>query len=123
MEKRQKDMPSRLNARRKIMTKVNKIEEKQMLPVIIGDGNTIIDYYPKNKSITNSRVILITNGTNICVPDMTNWSKREVKYLLDKLNIKYKLNGDGHVISQTIAPETKIEDIEIEITLSNKIVH
>ena len=26
MEKRQKDMPSRLNARRKIMTKVNKVE-------------------------------------------------------------------------------------------------
>ena len=31
MEKRQKDMPSRLNARRKIMTKVNKVENVDLM--------------------------------------------------------------------------------------------
>ena len=31
MEKRQKDMPSRLNARRKIMTKINKVENVDLL--------------------------------------------------------------------------------------------
>ena len=33
MEKRQKDMPSRLNARRKMMTKINKVKDSEGTPI------------------------------------------------------------------------------------------
>ena len=37
MEKRQKDMPSRLNARRKIMKKVNKVEGVDLMAKLFGE--------------------------------------------------------------------------------------
>ncbi len=37
MEKRQKDMPSRLNARRKIMTKVNKVEGVDLMDKLFNE--------------------------------------------------------------------------------------
>ena len=37
MEKRQKDMPSRLNARRKIMRKVNKVEGTDVMAKLFGE--------------------------------------------------------------------------------------
>ena len=37
MEKRQKDMPSRLNARRKIMRKVNKVSNVDLMAKLFGE--------------------------------------------------------------------------------------
>lgn len=37
MEKRQKDMPSRLNARRKMMTKINKVKDTEGTPIDLTD--------------------------------------------------------------------------------------
>ena len=37
MEKRQKDMPSRLNARRKIMTKVNKVKDVDLIDKLFNE--------------------------------------------------------------------------------------
>ena len=98
------------------------ISEKKLNPIIIGDGERIIDYYPKDKTITSDRVILITNGQNIVLPNMINWSKRETKYLLDYFNIKYTLTGNGYVKTQSIKEGTPISpDIELQITLENKL--
>lgn len=101
---------------------IKKLQEKNANIVTIGDGDRIIDYYPKNTITTNSRVILITNGKNITLPNMTNWSKREVTYVLDKLNIKYTLTGNGYVKNQSINENTPITpELEVKITLENKI--
>lgn len=98
------------------------LEEKNINVIQIGNGNKIIDYYPKEKIISNSRIILITNGNEIKLPNMKNWSKREAKYLLDYLNIKYNLIGEGYVIEQSIPEETVItNELEIEIKLNKKI--
>ena len=37
MEKRQKDKPSRLNARRKMMTKLNKVKDNEGTPIDLTD--------------------------------------------------------------------------------------
>lgn len=101
---------------------IEELKTNNINTVVIGKGNTIIDYYPKEKVVTNDKVILITNDTNKIMPNVKNWSKREVKYLLDYYNIKYKLNGEGYVVNQSIAEGTPLtEDLEIEITLQNKI--
>lgn len=99
-----------------------KLQEKNLNVVVIGNGDKVLDYYPTNKLVSNERIILITNGDEIKLPNMTSWSKREVKYLLDYLDVNYKLNGDGYVISQSIKEGTIItDDLELEITLDNKI--
>ena len=98
------------------------LEEKYINVIQIGEGNKIIDYYPKEKAIANSRIILITNGTEFKIPNMKNWSKREAKYLLDYLNIKYNFIGEGYVTEQSIPEGTIINnELEIEIKLNKKI--
>ena len=53
---------------------------------------------------------------------MTNWSKREAKFLLDYIGIKYTLNGNGYVKTQTVKEHTPITpELEITLTLENKI--
>ena len=101
---------------------LNKLKEQKINAVAIGDGDTIIDYYPKDKIVSNDRIILITNGQNKVIPNMTNWSKREAKFLLDYYNIKYTLTGNGYVKSQSVKEDTPITpDLEITLTLENKI--
>ena len=101
---------------------IKNLQEKNLNIITIGDGDTIIDYYPKDKVITGERIILITNGQNKVMPNMTNWSKRETKFLLDKLNIKYTLTGNGYVKSQSIKENTPVTpELEIQVTLENKL--
>ena len=99
-----------------------KLEKNGLNVITIGNGDTIVDYYPKQKIITNDRIILITNGNEFKLPNMTNWSKRETKYVLDYLNINYKLTGEGYVTEQNIPEGTVItNELELEIKLNKKI--
>lgn len=101
---------------------VNELNNNGINTIVIGNGDVITDYYPKNTVITNSRVILITNDSNYTIPNMTNWSKREAKYLLDIMGIKYTLNGDGYVISQSVKEGTVVDyETEIELNLEGKV--
>ena len=98
------------------------LQQKGLNVITIGNGDTIVDYYPKQKITTNDRIILITNGNEFKIPNMTNWSKREAKYLLDYLKIKYNITGDGYVIEQNIPEGTVItNELELEIKLNKKI--
>lgn len=100
----------------------NDLKSKNLNIIVIGNGNVITDYYPKNKIYSNERVILITNDTNKVMPNIINWSKREVIYLMDKIGIEYKLNGNGYVISQSINEGTIItKELKLEAELKNKI--
>ena len=100
----------------------NDLKSKNLNIIVIGNGNVITDYYPKNKVYSNERVILITNDTNKVMPNILNWSKREVIYLMDKIGIEYKLNGNGYVISQSINEGTIItKELKLEVELKNKI--
>ena len=99
---------------------IKKLKEQGLNVIAVGDGDTVIDYYPKEKIVSTDRIILITNGNKV-IPNMTNWSKREVKFLLDKLNIKYTLTGNGYVKSQSIKENTPVTpELEINIILENK---
>ena len=96
--------------------------DKNINVITIGQGNKVIDQYPKGKLISNDRLILITNDTNKTIPNMTNWSKREVMFVLDNLNINYELNGNGYVVNQSIQENTLITpELSIEINFESKI--
>lgn len=101
---------------------ISELKNNNVNTVVIGSGDTIINYYPKNIVVTGDKVILITNDNNITMPNIIGWSKREVKFLLDYLNVNYKLNGDGYVITQSISEGTLLtDDMEVEVTFKNKI--
>ena len=91
--------------------------------VIIGTGDKIINQYPSPKTelVTSEKIYLVTNDNNILIPDMTNWSKREVEIYAKLSKIKYEIEGNGFVYEQSIEPNTKIEKEVLKLKLKSKI--
>ncbi|MBQ7984258.1 MAG: transpeptidase family protein [Bacteroidales bacterium] len=55
------------------------------------------------------------------VPDVRGWNVAQAVYCLEKLGYKVTFTGYGNVVSQSIAPKTKItENKHITLTLKNK---
>jgi penicillin-binding protein 2B len=79
---------------------------------IIGDGDKIINQYPSSGTtlLEHDRLILLTNSTNITMPDITSWSKRDVNVLADMLNLDLETEGDGYVLEYSISDADKIEN-------------
>lgn len=93
----------------------------QLTPLFIGDGNTILDQYPKSKTevSSKSRIFLQTNGTNITMPSMEGWSRKEAEAFASMANIKIKFEGIGMIYEQSVSKGTKLKQNQ-EITLKAK---
>lgn len=86
--------------------------------IIVGNGDKVIKQYPsKNSTITNKdKVFLVTNDSNVVMPDVIGYSSKDSEILLNLLGIKVKLNGIGYVTNQSIPVGTPITN-NMEITL------
>lgn len=99
------------------------LEEKKIVPIIIGNGDKIIKQYPEkgSKVLSYDKVFLITNGSNYKLPNLNGWSKKEAITILDILGLEYTLEGYGYVKSQSIAAGTNINgDEKITLILFDK---
>ena len=87
--------------------------------VVIGSGSKIINQYPSKNTVvsTTEKVYLITNNDEIKIPNMTNWSKREVETFTKLSNIKYEIEGTGFVYWQSIEPDSIIKDDILKLKL------
>ena len=100
----------------------NYLKEKELNVILIGDGKYIINQYPNksNKVISGSKVFLVTNSTNITLPNFTGWTYNEVKTYASLINLKVNLNGYGYVTSQTIPEGTPVtSELVVDVTLSS----
>ncbi len=91
--------------------------------VLIGNGNKVIDQYPKSGTKLSSldTVILKTNDSNIIMPNMTGWSRGLVEAYFKLANIKYSIEGYGYVTMQNIPVGTQLDpNTEVKITLNPK---
>lgn len=97
------------------------LSNKDVNIVVIGNGDRVINQYPnKNtKLLSNNKVFLVTNGDNITMPSVIGWSRNDVVRLCKMLNIEYKINGSGYVVSQSISEGKTINGM-LEVTLENK---
>ena len=89
-----------------------KITNKGVTPVIIGNGNIVIDQYPKKgtKIGQKAKIFLVTNGHEMVMPDMTGWSSSEVTNYTNLINLPTTINGYGYVQSTNIAPGAIIDE-------------
>ena len=105
------------------ITKVSdELSKKELQVITLGNGNKIIKQYPESKTnvIKGDKVFLLTNGDKITMPDISGYSKTEVKTLANLLNIKLKITGNGYVISQNIKKDDIINEemiLEVEFKL------
>lgn len=98
------------------------LKEKELNVILIGDGKYIINQYPNksNKTIAGSKVFLVTNSSNITLPNFAGWTYNEIKTYASLTNLKVNLNGYGYVTTQNIPEGTKItSDLVVDITLSS----
>lgn len=114
-------LPSFIN--KKIETVTETLNSNGINSIIIGDGNKVTNHYPEKNTVITSKdkVFLITNGSNRTLTNMFEWSVKEVETYLNLLGIKYKLEGNGYVINQSIGANTTVNDeTEVIITLAPK---
>lgn len=117
----QYELPSLIN--KKIDNVKTTLDSNGIRYVVLGNGNKVIKQIPeaKEKIITNDIVYLITNDTNITVPNVIGLSGKTAKEILQELNIKVNLDGVGYVTTQSIKEGTPItEGMEIILNLEPK---
>ena len=101
----------------------DELKKEKVTIVSLGNGDRVIKQYPESGSkITRiDKVFLLTNGTEIKMPNIIGYSSKEVKTLLGILNIKYEIKGTGYVSEQSIKKDTKLtKDSKLVVTLKPK---
>ena len=91
--------------------------------VVLGNGNKVMKQTPSNGEVitTGDTIYLITNDSDIKVPNVVGLSSKVAKDLLTKLGVKVNLNGVGYVTSQSLPEGTDITDgIVIDLELAPK---
>lgn len=106
-----------------IATSSSELESMGMNVTVIGTGTKVIKQYPSkgDKVTEGTKVFLITNDSNLTVPDLLGLSSKQAEDLLKLLGISVKLEGNGYVTGQSIGSGTVITDnMEITLALSPK---
>ena len=87
------------------------LENKKINVVVIGNGKYIINQYPlKNSTVLeNGKLFLVTNGLEIKIPNLTDWSLTDVKNYCNLIGLKLEYSGYGYVTSQSLAPDTILD--------------
>lgn len=99
------------------------LESQGLVPVIIGDGNYIINQYPKKgeKVVKGNRVFLLTNSTNYVLPDFKGWSLSDTQIYASFIDMKITYTGRGYVDSQSLEPGSIVTvDSRLNISLVPK---
>ena len=100
---------------------VSKLENIGLDAVVLGDGNKIIDQYPKDTTlVTNDKIFLLTNG-NIKMPSLIGYSRLEATSLLNLIDVDYEIEGYGFVTEQSIKAGEIISD-KIKLKLEQNII-
>ena len=97
------------------------LEASGMRYTIIGSGDKVVRQSPVGGDIiTNQDMIyLITNDSNLVVPNVLGISSKVAKDLLQKMGLIVHLDGVGYVTSQSVAEGVVISDgMEITLQLS-----
>lgn len=117
------DVSSYIN---KDVDSVNKsLLEQNINPIIIGNGNKIINQYPSvgSKLNTNSKIFLLTNGSEYIMPDITGWSRSEVESFSKMINLDVMFEGYGYVTKSSISKDSNIDlSKSLSVVLEKKYV-
>ena len=95
---------------------VKLLEKYGLCPIVIGDGEYIINQYPSINSFVlyGSKVFLVTNGNNITMPNVIGWTHNEINTFAKLIKINYNIDGYGKVINTNI-PEGSIIDLNSDL--------
>lgn len=72
--------------------------------ITLGDGKSVIKQYPGAQTTVYSgtKVMLLTDGTKIKMPDMTDWSRKDAEAFAELAGINIEVEGVGTIYKQSI---------------------
>ena len=88
----------------------------------LGTGKKVIRQYPnKDTKLYNGSVVaLLTDTYDKKIPNLVGLSYKDAINILKLMNVKYKIEGKGYVINQSIAEGTVVNDnAEVIIKMNN----
>ena len=96
------------------------LDENRVNYEVIGDGDTIIDQYPKEGNYVDGKVLLKTNG-NIGEADLNSYSSKLLRNNCKLIKAECNLTGTGYVNSYNYEKDEsgKIIKINAELILPN----
>ena len=94
----------------------NKLTEKGMKVVVVGNGSNIINQIPAEKEslLAGEKVVLKTDG-ELTAPDMSGWSLRDVMKVAEVANMKLNSVGNGYVVKQNVKTGSPMKEGEFLI--------
>jgi penicillin-binding protein 2B len=86
---------------------IKELTNLHVKPVVIGNGKKVTATVPQanTKLIENEKILILTDKEMV-MPDMTGWSKSDVMKFMKATGVHLNLEGNGFVVSQSIAPKT-----------------
>ena len=98
-----------------IATITNSLKNTGINLIIIGDGDKIVSQYPSsNTSLTKGdNLILLTNNYDKTMINLIGLSSKEVKIILDYMDINYEIEGTGYVYEQSIDEDSVLNKEDI----------
>ncbi|MFO1445803.1 penicillin-binding protein [Bacillus sp. Bva_UNVM-123] len=103
---------------------IKKISEDGFKPIVVGNGKKVMTQLPisNSKMIAGEKVLIRTEGS-ITIPDMTDWSLRDVMKMAEIGNMQLNKIGSGYAIKQNFKPGSTVKEGEyliIEFEPPNK---
>lgn len=100
---------------------VSRLEEQGMTVTVVGEGEEIDESIPKEGSSAypNQHILLKTNGT-ATMPDVTDWTLRDILSLVELVDMELDFIGEGFVTKQNLSVGAEItEDSHLIVELSS----
>ena len=91
------------------------LEKENMDVVVIGEGEKIINQYPKKGTIMNlhSKIFLLTNDKEYKFPNIKGWSRNEIMTFASLVGIEVNFTGTGYAYEYNIENDTIIDKNKI----------
>lgn len=100
------------------------LENKKINLITIGNGDKVINQYPKKNSILNAndKLFLLTNSTDLKYVNIEGWSKSDLNSYANLLGVTFTYNGYGYVTGSNITDRVVTKGEVIEVTLKPKYI-
>ncbi len=98
------------------------LKKHDMTPIVIGNGNKIINQFPKENSIMNlnNKIFLLTNDDKYKMPNIKGWSRSEITTFANMINLDVNFTGYGYASEFNIEKGTVIDkDMTLEVVLDS----
>ena len=103
-----------------IETVKSNLDSRSIKYEIIGNGQKVVNQYPKKGTTLNGKVFLLTNDDNKNIPNIVSYSRKDAINLMKLLNLEYTIEGNGYVSEYSVETDANLKPIKVNMKLNDK---